>query len=290
MSGMFGNSSIVIKASPGFGGAIYSLTWKGREFVDAHDHGRELQSAISFDGHGECYNPTEAGSAADGAGRTSTSILLSADASESVLKTKSMMAFWLAPERPASKNCWSRVSKAVNTTAVSNIKFGKVVTIGAFGIPNAIEHKVTFKIPQRHNTALIEALTGYMPSSFSNFWTYNPSTQTVSGFSDVRGEQRYPTILATPDGSYAMGVYSPDRTVTQGYFGPDSSGDASEPRYGRFKYGPPNNVVKWNCVFREKGVLADHEYTYRCYSVVGTFIDVKQGIDRLHARFAPVQP
>jgi hypothetical protein len=287
---MFGNSPIVIKASPSFGGAVYSLAWKGREFIDAHDHGRELQSAISFDGHGECYNPTEAGSAADGAGRTSTSILLSADASKNILKTKSLMAFWLAPERPASKNCWSGVSKPVNTTTVSDITFRKVVTIGAFGIPNAVEHRVTYNIPQSHKTALIEALTGYMPSSFSNFGTYNPSTHTIFGFSDVRGEQRYPTIFATPDGSYAMGVYSPDRSVTQGYFSKDKSGDASEPRYGLFRYGPPNNVVKWNCVFREKGVLAHREYTYRCYSVVGTLIEVKQGIDRLRARFAPVQP
>ena len=288
ISGMFGNSSIVIKASPSFGGAIYSVTWKGREFVDAHDHGRELQSAISFDGHGECYNPTEAGSAADGADRTSTSILLSADASENVLKTESMMAFWLAPDR--SKNCWSGVSKAVNTTKVSDIKFRKVVTIGAFGIPNAIEHKVTFKIPQSHNTALIEALTGYMPSSFSNFWAYDPSTRTLSDLSDGPGEQEYPVILATPDGSYAMGTYSPDRSFTQGYVSGGYTGDARVPRYGRFKFGPPNNIVKWNCVFREKGVLAYREYTYRCYVVVGTLIDVKRGIDRLHTRFAPVQP
>src|SRR4051794_1659541 len=38
-------------------GAIASLTWNGMEFIDQLDHGRELQSASSFEDLGECYNP-----------------------------------------------------------------------------------------------------------------------------------------------------------------------------------------------------------------------------------------
>jgi hypothetical protein len=68
--------TLTIASSPAFAGAISSLTWKDKEFIDRRDHGRELQSAASFDGLGECFNPTEAGSAADGADSTSTSKLL----------------------------------------------------------------------------------------------------------------------------------------------------------------------------------------------------------------------
>jgi hypothetical protein len=57
--------------------AVSSITWRGRQFVDTDDHGRELQSAITFDDAAECNNPTEAGSRDDGRGSRSTSRLLS---------------------------------------------------------------------------------------------------------------------------------------------------------------------------------------------------------------------
>ena len=75
-----GGSEIVITTTSRLAGAIHSLTWNGREFIDSHDHGRQLQSASNLDLEGpfhvETFNPTEAGSRADGAGPTSTSRLL----------------------------------------------------------------------------------------------------------------------------------------------------------------------------------------------------------------------
>src|SRR5476651_1767094 len=56
---------LIISCSPKFAGAIYSLNWNGKEFLNSGDHGRELQSAATFYDFGECFNPTEAGSAAD---------------------------------------------------------------------------------------------------------------------------------------------------------------------------------------------------------------------------------
>src|SRR5690242_16936202 len=75
ISGKFQNSEIVVGASKRFAGAIDSLTWNGREFINAYDHGRELQSAVQFNGAVECLNPTEAGSLDDDRGATSTSQL-----------------------------------------------------------------------------------------------------------------------------------------------------------------------------------------------------------------------
>ena len=74
--GPAGPSEIVITTRSRVAGAIDSLTWGGREFIDSFDHGRQLQSASNFDGGGrfvpETFNPTEAGSRADGRGPTST--------------------------------------------------------------------------------------------------------------------------------------------------------------------------------------------------------------------------
>lgn len=66
--GRAGPSDIVITTTDRVAGTIHSLTWNGKEFIDSTDHGRQLQSAASFncakagDFWPECYNPTEAGS------------------------------------------------------------------------------------------------------------------------------------------------------------------------------------------------------------------------------------
>jgi hypothetical protein len=88
-----GGSEIVITTTSRVAGAIDSLTWDGREFIDSHDHGRQMQSASNLDLGGgffnECFNPTEAGSMHDGAGPTSTSRLLWISASGRDLATVS---------------------------------------------------------------------------------------------------------------------------------------------------------------------------------------------------------
>ena len=78
--------------------------------------------------------------------------------------------------------------------------------------------------------------------------------------SDGPGEQAWPVILATEDGKYAMGVYSPKSTVN----------GMSGPGYGRFRFRA-QEVVKWNSVFRLRspsGVPAG-EYTFRNYVALG---------------------
>ena len=60
------SSGIEVCTSDRCAGAIDSVTWGGKQFISDYDHGRELQIAVTVDGHGECYNPTEAGSLGDG--------------------------------------------------------------------------------------------------------------------------------------------------------------------------------------------------------------------------------
>ena len=43
-----GQSEIVITTTERLAGGVHSLTWGGKEFIDSHDHGRQLQSAASF--------------------------------------------------------------------------------------------------------------------------------------------------------------------------------------------------------------------------------------------------
>jgi hypothetical protein len=274
----FGSSEIIITTTDRLAGAIHSLTWSGKEFIDSHDHGRQLQSAASFDAASpnefwaECYNPTEAGSRADGTGKTSSSKLLSLSVSESELRTTTRMAFWL---RPGEK---SFGRPALNKQVLSDHTLAKRVHIGYKSLPNVIEYEVTFTVPlgERHNVAQFEALTGYMPPEFDTFRVLNPRSSKLEGLSDGPGEQEFPVVLATNDGSYAMGVYSPDQPSR----GSEKAG------YGRFRF-KTEKVVKWNCVFRESNVggIASGDRCFRVFVAVGTSDDVLKSLIALDAEF-----
>ena len=269
ISGKFRNSEIVVSTSSRMAGAIDSLTWNGQQFINSYDHGRELQSAAQFNGLHECYNPTEAGSRSDGKGSTSTSQLLSLDASKNRLMTRSRMAFWLAPGQ-ASPSC--RGETAAYASPLSDIELSKQVTIGANGLPNVIKHEVTFHVPQNYDSAVFVGLTAYLPPNFSRFWTFDPNGDALTPLTDGPGEVRFPIIIATPDGAYALGVYAQEPPPGQ-----------PRVRYGRWRFdrpGPDNATTKWNCVFRVRGAAAG-DYRYTGYSIVGTLEDVKNSMRKL---------
>jgi len=259
------DSAIVIKTTRRLAGAIGSLRWRGKEFINITDHGRELQSACSFDNtaaaNGETFNPTEAGSRDDGAGANSTSRLLEIIAAGNHLHTKTQMAFWLAPgERSAGQ-------LARNTNTLSDDALTKDVAIGFGRWPQALDYRVTFSVPTNaaHVFNQFEALTGYMPPEFDHFWEFNPQTGQLQPLSAGPGEIKNPVVLATADGKYAMGIFSP----------PELQPDTSGPTYGRWNFGA-EKVVKWNCVFRVRNAngLRGGDYTYRMLVPVGTLAQV----------------
>ena len=53
--------AIILTLATGYNSAAVSLQHNGMKYLDASDHGRLLQSAISYDGQGEANNPTEGG-------------------------------------------------------------------------------------------------------------------------------------------------------------------------------------------------------------------------------------
>lgn len=256
-----GPSDIVITTTNRVAGAIHSLTWNGKEFVDSHDHGRQIQSASNFDGGKtfipEVFNPTEAGSSADGVGPRSTSKLLALTAAGGELTTTTRMAFWLKPGEKSAGH------PARNTAPLSDHLLTKRVKIGHKTLPHAIEYDVTFAVPkgERHTFAQFEAVTGYMPPEFSEFLRFDKADGTLKPLTDGPGEQADPMVLSTKDGGHAMGVYSPDQP-SKGFAGAG---------YGRFRFAA-EKVVKWNCVFRVRepnGVPAG-DYAFKCFVVVGS--------------------
>ena len=276
-----GDSEIVVTTTARLAGAIHSLTWNGREFIDSADHGRQIQSASNFDAGSpftpETFNPTEAGSVLDGAGPKSSSRLLHLIAKGQELQTTNQMAFWLAPDGQ------SQGHPAKNTTVLSDHLLTKRVRIGYRHLPQVIQYDVTFGVPvgEKHSYVQFEAVTGYMPIEFETFWKFNPQSSELEPLDDGPGEQRQPVVLATSDGAHAMGVFSPDQP-SRGFEGAG---------YGRFRF-PGAKVVKWNCVFRRRDAMngiAPGDYSFRNFIAVGDLVTVKASLIELHREFARVE-
>ena len=272
-----GKSEIVITTTTRCAGAIHSLTWGGREFIDSHDHGRQLQSASNLDLGSpilnETFNPTEAGSSRDGTGAKSSSVLLSLKAEGHALETVTRMAFWLAPgERSGGQ-------LAKNTTEVSEHLLTKRVRIGYRDLPHVISYDVTFTLPasERHTHAVFEALTGYLPPEFGRFLEFDPPTGELAALSDGPGETPRPVVLATANGAHAMGIFAP----------PQNAPHTTGPTFGRFRFSA-EKVVKWNCVFRvrDDAGITPGEYPFRMFVIVGDVATVADSLRALHREFA----
>lgn len=268
-----GRSEIVVTTTARLAGAIHSLTWDGQEFINSTDHGRQLQSASNLDCgtpiHAETFNPTEAGSRRDAGGNASSSRLLQMCIAPAALQTVNQMAFWLAPGEKSGPNL------AKNKTILSDHLVTKRVSIGYKNLPHVIRYDATFSLPigERHNQAVFEALTGYMPPTFEKFLHFNPTTGALEPLSDGPGEQPHPVVLALSTGTHAMGIYAPPQTL------PGTTG----PSYGRWRFAR-EKVVKWNCVFRtsDKAGIAAGEYPFHMFVVVGDLDTVRDSLRQLH--------
>ena len=277
LAGMIGGKPLVIRTTSRLAGAIDSVKWAGVEFIDSHDHGRQLQSAINADiggvYHVECYNPTEAGSVVDALGPKSTSRLEEISVRDGVLSTRTRMAFWLAPGMKSGGNV------ALNDRLLSDHVLTKQVRIGRPGMDHVLDYRVKFTVPadRPHTYLQIEALTGYMPWSFSEELRFDAKSSTLVPLSRQNGEQRDPVVLSTPSGDHAMGVFTPTRPP------------AGQPAvgYGRFKF-EHDKVVKWNCVFRLRspGGIKPGDYGYQLYVVIGTREDCRRTLAALTREFA----
>lgn len=275
--GPAGCSEIVITTTERVAGAIDSLTWNGKEFIDSADHGRQLQSASNLDCgtpiQCETFNPTEAGSCRDGAGVRSSSRLLFFAAGNNALQSVTQMAFWLAPGETSAGH------PAKNTTVLSNHLLAKHVRIGHPGLPHVIDYDVMFTVPvgEFHTEATFEALTGYMPPDFSRFLRFDPQSGRLEPISDGPGENPDPVVLATPDGSHAMGIFAPPQDL-RGMVGPG---------YGRFRFNEAR-VVKWNCVFRLRNAagISSGTYPFRMQVVVGDLETVRASLQTLQRETA----
>ncbi|KAL3852768.1 hypothetical protein ACJMK2_016384 [Sinanodonta woodiana] len=268
---------IFISASARMGAAIDSLVWNNKEFINAGDHGRELQMACNTDYFVECYNPTEAGGRDDGIEITTKTIIQIVKASGQTLQSQVLPAFWLRPgtqvTQDESGGCHTG-SPALNSKETYDFNFQKVVTIGCAGHSNCIEFVSKFTIggnwPSGFNYIQMEAPTGYLTGEFTKVYNYNSNSHQIEG----HNSDQVPIVMTTGDDKYAMGVYAPPGQDTDAY---QYYGVSFFPEIQNF----PGKTSKWNVVFRKRKPQNTTTFTYKSYICVGNLAIVKDCLGKV---------
>lgn len=281
---------LTVSASARVAGAIDSVFWKNMEFVNAWDHGREIQPAVFVNGQGMCNNPTMAGGDYDYQDYPTHSILEGIWSNGRTVAAQVLPAYWTAPEQYAGPELCNLAPNysAVNGTYVSNYRMNTNTQVG-YKYSNVIRFDTVVVIPENVSSLMIEASTGYLTGDMTEFYAYDLAARYTNSAivpvpvvpDPLSGEQNKPLVVSNPGGTKAMAVWSPGLPqpglppplLVYGY------------GVGRFfdTSRPANATMKWNIVYRYGATNKGTSFGYTTYMVVGTKADVVTRMAQLYA-------
>lgn len=295
--------TISVSTSSRFAGAVSSIKWGGKEYINNWDHGRQLQLDSQFFNRYICYNPYEAGSFEDGQSSTSSSKLLSlSKPSANQLEATTQMAWyyknWIPePNVKPEDYCgdpsqWLPVTPYVSP--LSNYTVHKKITIGFAGIPNVIEDLVDQFVPEpvRMGSNVLVAVVNY---DFSSMRSWDVVSKDYRDVRSLAGIDDRIKVAATPDGNYAMGWYAPELLQPYGLDGvanwwlvvpptmayPDPGNPSQpDPNFACVHFGSANRYDNFG-----PGTTFD-----RAYIVVGNLEQVRTALASVHLQFKSLDP
>jgi alpha-tubulin suppressor-like RCC1 family protein len=287
--------TLSVGTSTKYAGAVSSIKWANKEFINNWDHGRQLSPNYQFFNRFICYNPYETGSLQDGDKPTSTSRLLSFAASDKQIESRTQMAWYYSQfvqnPRP-DEHCgdsanWLPVTPY--TSPLSNYEVRKIVTVGFAGIPNVIEYLTNVFIPE----PVLEGInypTAVLNGEFSSIWSYDVVSKDYRKIRARAGEDDRIKVASTADGNYAMGWYAPE--LLQPYTDLGSVNwwfvVPPEPAYPF----PDFPCVHVGTVNRYDSFNGPGWYPWwdRVYLVIGNLAQVKETLANVHLQFRALDP
>jgi alpha-tubulin suppressor-like RCC1 family protein len=290
-----------VSTSSQFAGAVSSIKWGDKEFINNWDHGRQLQLNSQFFNRFICYNPYEAGSFNDGRGPTSTSKLLSMTNTSTSLDATTQMAWYydkyLESDKPedycGDPSQWLPVNKPY-TTPLSDYKVRKTVTIGYKGIPNVIEYLVEQAVPEavREGMNNVTAVVNYEFSSLRSWDVVSKDYRNVRALAGVDDRIK---VVSTADGNHAMGWYAPELHQPYADVGVVNWWFIVPPNpFYRDPNDPSKLDLDFACVhfgsvnrYDSFGPGTTHD---RAYLVIGNLEQVRQGLALVHSQFTSLDP
>jgi hypothetical protein len=284
---VIGNPLLKITTSSQYAGAINSLVYVDKQFINNVDHGRQIQMASLNYGMQECNNPTEAGAADDGAGPTSSSVLQQIVATPEYLWTNVSPAYWLKPNE-SSQACPANATLNNTTTVSLDQSFQKKIEINYFGTWQIF--KMTIAAQLTHSFApWMMSESVYLTPDFSSVYTYDPKLSllvpmTLNPGLNIQGQvvpgifdngSANPPVLATPDGKYALAIVTPPSSryymtypVQQGKFNP--------------LYTTSNDSIASSVQYYFNSASGTQEFFI--YVIVGTLAEVRQNLKQHYAQ------
>lgn len=284
--------TLSVSTSSQFGGAVSSIKWGGKEYINNWDHGRQLQLNSQFFNRNECYNPYEAGSFFDSNQPTTSSKLLSMSAAGNRLEAVTQMA-WYLRERSIYDPRYSCGDPALwldcppYTGPLSDYRAHKTVTIGYAGLPNVIEYLMEQFIPEPvlKGSNNVTAVLNY---EFKSLRSWDVVSKDYRQIRAPNGVDDRIKVVSTADGSSAMGFYAPellqpygDLGVANWWFVAPPDPNIPDPTYPCVHIG----LVDRYDSFNGPGATND-----RAYLVVGDLNQVNQSMAALHTHFAALDP
>ncbi len=261
----FGRSEISLRLARRVAGAVDTLTWDGVTFLADTEPADALQARAALgSGSGrrrvsEAGGPQEAAASPPHAG--------SARCGPGGAGPRPRRAW---PGRAADR-ATIRPGSSGDPAAGADVILHKRVALGLPGLGNAVEVQARFVLPGPAAAARFEPLTLAVPAEFSEAWRFDPATGALSRRAAAPGEEPAPVVLATPEGSHALAVWSPDP--------PAQEPDAPRPR---FTVRPGPGATRLGCAVRiAEAAAGNHDFA--CYALVGTLADVRSALRTLTA-------
>jgi hypothetical protein len=257
------------------GGAIWSWVWNSTEFVDHADYGREIQSAVAWQASGVVHNPTEAGSEAansGGAGNNQGSPIYQSSNSGNTQTTRSIPLEW-------SPGLWGG-NTTTHPVIYSDMMIGKDITLDWNGMGAVAKYVTYVYTPSSISSASVETPTGYMPSTFNRYYTYDASSQTltevfpgscISGYIPYTPSSGHGGVIisnSAQDKAMAVGA----KTFTAG---------GAIQKLGLYDCRSAGSTSKWNA-FTEGTTLSAGANTFTTFISSGTLSGVTANLRTLY--------
>jgi hypothetical protein len=245
----FGRSDLSLRLARRVAGAVDSLTWDGVTFIADTEAEDALQARVTV-------GPGEAGRAASEGGGPEDGVpaaqrLTGLRFGRSWAETETRLA-WTPP-------------------GARDVILHKRVGLGLPGLGNAVEVQARFVLPEPADAVRFEALAASVPAEFSEAWSFDRGTGTVSRLDPADGDQQRPVILAMPEGSHALAFWSPNP--------PAQEADAPRPA---FAVRPGADTTRLSCAFAVAHA-ASGAHEFACYALVGTLADIRAALRSLTA-------
>lgn len=279
------------------GGAIWSWTWSGKQFINTLDYGRLIQSSL-----GQLFGalPTEGGDMVGGSGDYRNwhgSPLHSHTTSPggTTQSTRGIPLEW-------KLRCFNKGHYDASCAGSSNIpviyhnwRLGKnlsfdlsSINLGSqfnYLVPQIARYETVFYTPHGIKKASIEIPTGYLNPEFNRFFTIDASvsdlnvalTEITKAHTAAKAPSNHyqfdvkdagGVVIATSDLKYAMGVYAYQKSLkTKGSI-----------YFTLFNFLP--STTKWAAAY--SGELPRGEQVFTSYIITGALSNVRVAMRRLY--------